>query len=330
MTTSFRDGDYAHDLTDEERQTLDALLGRLRKPRRSRYLAPAAAAAAVLGVLSFAVFRQSPSPAPPPPPAASPAAVIGSLAAAAGRGAPATGGYLYRSDVVLVVTGVPAACAVTAVAAQTWTAAGSAAQPAAQPVAGRLVVRLTGAPAGTAAAAGCDAGARATTAPRTLFDGATGDAAARWAQLAPPGHPSYPSPRTVTSTFNLGGRIPASPGKLTMAVDKLCVNASAPDCAGLRWSVLTDILSSPETGPAERALALRTLAGPAGTTVLPAGPDASGRPGVTLRVPYPPGGAELTFDPSTGDLLQRIVRSADGTRAEITLFLAHTRTAAQR
>ena len=316
---SFRDSDYAHELTDTEQQTLDALLGRIGKPDRRRYLAPAAAAAAVLGVLGFVALRPGPAPAPRPGPGPltaplAPRAVIGSLAEAAGRVPAAKGAYLYRSDLAVVVTGAPAACVITAWSAQTWTAAASPANP----VAGRLKAELIDPPAGAAAAAGCAAGARNAAGARTLFDGSTADAAASWAQAARAGAPAYPTPRAISVTFNLGGRLPATPAKLDQSLGKLCVNAGGSDCAGRRWNALTGILTSPEATPADRALALRTAAGIAGTTVLPTG--------VTLRVPAVAGSADLTFDPATGDLIQRTERSADGSRVEITYFRAHTRT----
>ncbi|GAA1653601.1 hypothetical protein [Actinoplanes couchii] len=376
--TSYRDDDYAHDLTAHERETLNTLVKHIQTPLpvrgrplapetgppeatstarrrplgpetgppevtstarrrplgpeteppdgtstvRRRRLVPVAAAAAVLvGLSGLFVLRPEPSPPPVTAPTSTPAPaeVLDSLATAAGRQTTATGGYLHRDDTVLVVTGIPANCVITAVSVRTWTPAGSPAAP----VTGHLTVALAKPPAATAAEAGCGPGAEITAA-RTLFDGETTDAAARWAQLPLPAGLPYPGPRTVSTTFNLGGRIPATEKKLTLAIGKLCVNAATTDCSALRWTALTGILTSPESTPPERALALRLAATIPGTTVLPH------HSGVTLRVPHESGTADLTFDPSTGDLLQTTTRTTDGTRSDTTLHGTHTRTATTR
>ncbi|MFK3983521.1 hypothetical protein ACI2K4_24445 [Micromonospora sp. NPDC050397] len=379
---SNRDPDYAHELTDAEQRTLDLLLARLGERtaeagpppvvppptvlpaprsgraaappaapgRRRRWLAPLAVAAAATGVLLAADLvpvgfgPDQPDRNPPPVAAASPREVLDRLAEAAAHvtDPPAGADLLHRHDLEVLVTGAPAACAVTTVAASSWVDARPASG---GPVAGRLKAELSTPPADAAGLAGCTGTASAPAA-RTLFDGTTQDLDARWAALGdgvPGGLPGYTSPRWVSVVFNVpdpATDIPADPVDLDRRLGKLCANQPATDCPALRWTLLVEFLTSPETGAAQRAAALRLAAQEGNATLVPdVDRDVTGAPGVTLRVPYlrlagsrvTDGGestaAELTFDPGTGDLRQRRLRSADGARTEFTVHLARTRTA---
>ncbi|GIE97199.1 hypothetical protein [Paractinoplanes rishiriensis] len=317
MTTSRRDADYAYDLTDAEQHTLDQLRSRVR-PRRKRYLAPALAAAAAAAVAGAVQFWPAPGdPVVPPPAVASPAEVFDRLAAAAAQAPERPAGDLHQRTRSTVVSRTAAGCTVTATTVQTWTAAGTGPLGA---VPGRLAAEVTAAPA----TEGCRSAA-----PRRLFDGTVSDVDAKWAELrrGVPGAPSYTNPRWIAGTFGMphpGTELPSGPADLGERIAKMCRNAPEVDCAALRWTVIGQLLSSPEVGRAHRAAALELAAGEPGAVLLPAG-DTFRVPYLELRGPRLTDGgrattAELTLDPATGKLVQRVIGSTDGNRTEVTRF----------
>ncbi len=99
-----------------------------------------------------------------------------------------------------------------------------------------------------------------------------------------------------------------------------------------------ELLASTQTTPAQRSAALSIgKAGGTATLVHNVESDVVGRPGITLRVPYvvlatdsldtvgPIMTADLTFDPLTGELLQRAVPAGSPTATVFTAYLAATR-----
>jgi hypothetical protein len=77
------------------------------------------------------------------------------------------------------------------------------------------------------------------------------------------------------------------------------------------WSLWAEFVGSDYTAADQRVAAMRLAAERSDARVVDAhAQDLAGRPGVTVRVPAPPGWAELTFDVSTGALRQyRVVQA---------------------
>jgi hypothetical protein len=133
--------------------------------------------------------------------------------------------------------------------------------------------------------------------------------------------PALPHPRLFAGKLDVT-RIPDT---ATGAAEMLDQFVTSP---GRWWAVLAEILAKPRSTPAQRAALLRLTAQRsallASVTSLPGSTDSTG---VTIRVPYDdmvdqPTTADLTFDPRTGRLLERVVRSPAGTpwRVEITTY----------
>jgi hypothetical protein len=306
--------------------------------RRAPLVAAAAAAAVLLsvGVLPRLLSPVN-DPATPAPTAATASApadagpALRGLAAAAGQAkAPAARAYLYRERLDVRITGNTGACTVDAYRSQIWVPADG---PAPATDGGRLTVTTVDAGTLDLAGVGCrdlrPAGTIGTTA-----DGPADDIAARW--TAATGFPptAYVGPRWVSDEFGFAdprAELPDTPDTLGRQLDKWCANAPDMDCGALRWAAVAELLTSPETTPAQRKAALLATDDDGVSMRSGVGADVTGRPGVTLRVPHLPvpigsgdpgvaGTADLTFDPATGALLQRSVTGADG--QEITVFLA--------
>jgi len=238
---------------------------------------------------------------------------------------------LHRRDLDVVIDG----CRVTAIRSQSWTTAAGRGKSAP----GRLLIELVEPPA-----AGCGATGPY---PKTLFDGETADQSAEWQRLAG-GYPQYDLPRrtrpdwvgqTLGLTQTWRELEPNTQG-LERRLAKLCANFRMLDCTAVRWTTLVELLASAETSQPQRHAALELAAAGAGNVVLVSevSTDLTGRPGVTLRVPFVAGSetgfdsatvlmnAEITFDVATGALLQRAVRTAEG-RSDTTVYLAMGRLA---
>ncbi|HZN20144.1 MAG TPA: hypothetical protein VFB84_18435 [Micromonosporaceae bacterium] len=327
-------------------------------PRRRSWRAPVATAAAAALVLLAAGsvplaldHWRTPSPSPQdlatrPGTAAE---TLAALAAAAGRQADPPAGRMvgYRRDLAIVVSGPPP-CRVTATVIRTWAPAG----PTSGPAPGRLVVDRVAPPTAVLEQARCDLGDPASPDQQRLVDRRVDDIASEWVRLrtVTDGLPRYLSPRWVAQTLGVVAPwtgAPAQAEDLDLLLEKLCRNFAATECAALRWTVLVEVVASAETSQAQRAAALRLAAAGGGATPVPGSGatlvlgvtrDVTGRAGVTLRVPYlvPSGSllgaagglgtAELTFDESTGALLQRQVSSPAQAGSETTVHLVATRT----
>ena len=333
---SRRGPDYAYDLTGEEQRALDRLLAAV-PARRSRRALPVAAGIAAALVLAAAaaipLLHKDPDRGRPPV-AEGPAAVLTRLAdQAAGIPDPSPAGpVLVRRTLEVRATG----CTVDAYTATIRVGAGAALQqtpghltvePATPPAAAR---ELSGCPSPAARAAG------------TSYDGETTSLSATWAAL---GLWGYANPRGIADSTHSQDRrpiatLPTGAAGLAAALRTACAAQSEPDRAACRWTALVEILSSPEADAAHRLAALRAAAADGAATRVPAATaDLTGRPGVTLRVPYlvPPVGrtpepvsavatADLTFDPGTGALLQRVERPRRPTDPIMaTVYLAVTR-----
>ena len=275
------------------------------------------------------------------------AEILDDLAGIAGQitPPPAGGSVLHRYVVDVLVSGGPDSCAVTAVAQHAWVdptaradwTAGSA-------IPGYLRTGLTEPPTDAAGRAGC--GVVAATTPGSsepLFDGLTNDLAATSREMAVrtgvDGHHS--SPVWATVVFQASAPSIGAPGTargLELRLGKLCLGVDAERCDALRWAVLVELLTSPQTTPAQRSAALSIGAtGGTATLVHDVESDVVGRPGITLRVPYvvlatdsldtvgPIMTADLTFDPRTGELLQRAIPAGGPASTVLTVYVAATR-----
>lgn len=294
---------YAHRLTDDQRRALDELLDHLpatvteRAPRRSpRWGRLAAAAVAVAAVVVSASGIRALVAGPTESPAG---ATLRALAGAADDVSEPGSGPAFRRALDVVVFGRREECRFVAVDSRLWVPVTKPAGPA---TGTRMIVAVTMPPAAAAAVAGCadDGVPTPDVQPRQLFDGTTADPAATWVEAG----------RDVVE-------FPAFDDP--WAVD--------PPAGDARWQALVGSLVGAGTDPAERAeLLARAATWPGAEPVPGVATDLTGRPGTTLRVPYPGGTADLTFDTGTGALLQRVVRPADRWRVAITVYLDLSRT----
>ncbi|HET8683226.1 MAG TPA: hypothetical protein VFM54_15360, partial [Micromonosporaceae bacterium] len=335
------------------------LAGRAGPPRRRSWRAPVATAAAAALVLLAAgsvplVLDRWRVPPPPVQDLATrpgtAAEILAALAAAASRqpDPPAGSPVSYRRDLAVVVSGPPPQCRVTATVIRTWAPAG----PVGGPVPGRLAVDWVAPPTAVLERARCDLGNPASPGQQPLVDRRVDDIAGEWARLRTltDGLPRHLSPRWVAQALGVAApwaEVPGRAGDLDRLLDKLCRNFAATECGALRWTVLVEVVASAETSQAQRAAALRLAASGGGAAPVPGSSatlvptvtrDVTGRAGVTLRVPYlvpsgsplgsggVPGTADLTFDESTGALLQRQVSSPAQAGTETTVHLVATRT----
>lgn len=320
-----RGPDYADHLTEAERRTLDQLVGAVQ--RRRQWRAPVAAGVAallvVLGVAAIGLVGRDPGGTPVVPagsdgpgPAAA-AETLADLAGQAQRMAPPTDPdpewwYRKRLD-VMVAPEEP--CRVLAAMIETWEPAGDPQRP------GRIAAEPAAPPATATDLAGC---AIITEVPVPLFE-QTGDVAGAWEELA--AQLNGLAPRYLPSRLVMEEEPPAGYPEPEQLADLLGAGQQETDAPGGWWAALVRLLASPQADPRLRAAALEAAALRATTTgeeaqVVPdRTADLTGRPGVTVRVPYYLDGrtvsAELIFDTTTGDLLQSIVNEL-----EITVFLA--------
>lgn len=357
MMASRRGPDYAHDLTDDEQRVLDRLLAavpspgsrpapaprrpaRLRtarqQPARARRLLPIGAGIAVALVLAgvTAVRMLNPAPDETPPPAADPQAVLTRLAAQAA-------GTAGRSPVGPVLVRRTLEVRATDCTLDAFTATVRVADDAAfQSTPGHLQAGRAEPPAAARALAGCPE--PTSTAEPASYNGETPDLHAEWAAL---GLWGYDSPRGIVDVTQAQDHrpiaaLPTDAAALATALRTICAAQNGSERTACWWTRLVEILASPEADTAHRVAALRAAAAQGEADGVPTvTADLTGRPGVTLRVPYAPAPtgqrhspdsttstAELTFNAGTGALLQRVERPlkpTDPTTA--TVYLAITR-----
>jgi hypothetical protein len=296
-----RGPDYAYDLTETERRTLDMLVDRIEsgvpapiplRRRRSPFVSAAAAAVVVMTMIgSIWLLARPRQPAPP----ADAHATLEQLAVAAASAAP--GRPSPRLTTEVLVEDPAGSCTVGAVTTSVTT--------------GHLAVRSATVPAGVAAQAGCSGDPRVDPAPQPSFDRDTPDPAAKWTQLRATIRALPPWVETVDAS-----------GDLSAALRRACAAPTTTDCTGTWWTLLTGVLADPGTTGAVRAEALRLALASGEATMVPAvTTDVTGRPGVTVRVPHPDATtADLTFDPGTGALLQRAVTEDGGSAVRFTVY----------
>jgi hypothetical protein len=239
---------------------------------------------------------------------------LGALATAARRAGPPVRGV--ETTVVAVAVHKGSVCAENAyeLAATTKPVPGWA------PVA--LTIGRVAPPAGTTSWLDCPEVAVPSPTPyEKLFEGSTiGDGAAGWADLLARVRlqallPDLIDPRAIPDGMMVGS-LTADAGTLAAALDK--VAALPPGGSAGWWTAVAQLLSSPRCPPAIRSTALSLAANrSADVGVVTDHPtDILGRPGVTVRVPYTVDGvatrADLTFDQTTGALLQRAVYGGPG------------------
>jgi hypothetical protein len=177
-----------------------------------------------------------------------------------------------------------------------------------------------------------------------LVNESSADLPKRWAGLdayLPPDLllPSFVDPRVVDARLAIVDIAPTGED-IRLRFDQLLAGYRASVGQSLSaarwWRLWVELVSSPETDPAQRAAAIAAAAlrgelGPEALRAEMTG-DVTGRPGVTVRVPYETDGAEttadLTFDVDTGMLLQRVIRYAAGpkVRVNVTVYLVLART----
>lgn len=155
----------------------------------------------------------------------------------------------------------------------------------------------------------------------SLFSGRAPDepraSATLWGKLATSGTvlPDLSDPRTLAGGLDIQP-LASAVSRLAPTLAKLATIWPGGDAAW--WTGVMPLLCSPLSTPALRsaafALARDRLAGV--TVLTEHGVDLLGRAGPVLRVPYAVDGqittADLTFDPATGDLLQRTVHAPPG------------------
>lgn len=346
-----RGPEYADQLTDPERRTLEALVTRVER-RNARYeragvaslRAPIAAGLAALAILlvttMVAQLGDSSPPGTPPvgapagPPAGAPTDTrsafdaLQDLAAAATAAPPpatrpAVEAYLHRLDVIVVAGGAtPGHCRVTALDIEVWQTievildGAPTTSDKDEPKYSRLEVERAQPP--EAALTGCATTFETYGPVPASFQGNLHEA---WEELARELGSDTPRPGDLL-IFDTDAE-----GALSHLLADLLALTEPPH---RWWQALVRLLASPqEPGVAATALeaaARWTAEAPDGTVqLLGRDADVTGRPGISLRVPYPtrdgrPSTAELTLDPDTGALLQLLVDTGAGT--EITAYLA--------
>jgi hypothetical protein len=345
-----RGPEYAESLTQAERRVLDTLLaeqGARPAPVRRSWRPPVVAAAAslmiLLAIAAIPLLRATVPSTGAASAAPSAGEVLSELAAAAAAvpvpAGPAEEWYRHRLDVrVEMAYGTSGACRVTAITTQLWEPADTNRW---NLLAGRLVAERVLPPPAAAPLAGC-------TAPKPdplsgPIERARGVPGVNWFEMVNElgrygelkvgrksyslGWPAYTDPRWPA--LDLAGVVSAEQIDQRMlegsVLERLDGSTSQ---SPIWWMALGSLLASPVSHPAQRAAALRAAAARNEAVPVPElTADVTGRPGVTLRVPYyhywRDWTADLTFDVHTGSLLQQIVYA--DTLVDVTVYVAMRR-----
>jgi hypothetical protein len=347
-----RGPDFAHELTDSERRTLDMLLRqvtlaptiqdaavrhvpglavdpgierRTRRPGWRGWLAVTVSAATVAAIaLGTGLLPVRPGAAPvvaAAPTQTSTVDMLRALAAAARRSGPPT--RAVETTIVALAVHKGAVCA-----ENTYEVAAAM-----KPVAGwapvSLIIARVAPPAGVSSWLDCPETVMPSPTPyEKVFAGTTtGDGTAGWTELLARVKlqallPDLIDPRAIPDGLTVG-TLSADPSTLAAALDK--VGTLPPGGSAAWWTAVAQLLSSPRCPPAVRSTALALAANrSAEVRVVTDHPtDILGRPGVTVRVPYTVDGfathADLTFDEATGALLQRAVYGGSGQFWSVTI-----------
>jgi hypothetical protein len=302
--------------------TVHDLGGRRVRTAWRRWLGVTVSAAAVAGIaLSTGLVAMRPGAAPAPPTPAATASTPSTMdvlraLSEASRGAVAPSPTITQTSVIVVATQKGSACAVNVYQAVIAMKVATGWPPVS------LEIGLIEEPSGTTPWLSCPEVGSAQPGP-TVFKGATSDdGPAGWNALLKKVRvsilaPDLLDPRAIPDGLAIAS-LTSDPATLAAVLDKAAL--SPPGGSTGWWMAVAELLSSPLCSPAVRSTVFSLAADASRSAdiriVTDHRTDILGRPGTTLRVPYIVDGvtvhADLTFDSTTGALLQRTVYASPG------------------